>query len=238
MNSIRNNSTSFEAIENGMLCITQLKGGKSLKVKCSDLLDLILGTKTDECFSKDFKQLKYNASRQHLVAERNTINTYLTKGMDKKLIALLKDNINSNVQPDICHTAEYIEPIPTHTQITEEEFNSLSLSINEEQENYQQREQYQEIEQDSMYGKIFQKYWKKILESYIEIIEDEDGMPYMLSNYCPLREQEDYEEFKRDFWNKVAEIAEHDKKCDDWHDKTFTYPKFVPNENDSFVVEV
>jgi len=90
-----NKTASFQ-IKELTVTIMQLSTKKKVKIDIYNLQSLLNeGNKVYSCLnSKD--NIYYNYKNAHLRGDKNIINTYLTKGFDKKLYAHLETHIKAH----------------------------------------------------------------------------------------------------------------------------------------------
>lgn len=87
-------AVSFEMRDDGFISIQQLSTGKRVIVKVINLLALIKGK--NKCFTECGIELKYNQTRQHLMSDKNYINTYLTRGFEERLVTFIQGQLRSS----------------------------------------------------------------------------------------------------------------------------------------------
>lgn len=91
---MRTQAAIFKAIDKNFISIQQLSSGKRDIVKAIDLLALLQNVKS-KCLTRRGTVLKYIGDK-HLVSEKNDINTYLTRGYDEQLVALIQEQLRDS----------------------------------------------------------------------------------------------------------------------------------------------
>ena len=133
-------TASYEVKNNEFVVITQLSTKKEIEIEISSFLNLLKKITPD--FRNISTSLTYNTSCYHLHSNDNAINTYLAKGLDKKLITFLEKN--SYDLPSSLISFE-------NKLISEHEFNTLSIETNKQITEYQKMTLYDNFIMEAPY---------------------------------------------------------------------------------------